>query len=90
MENSFLFAGYEQETASIYIVNSDGTNLKRLTNNPSLDTHPSISADNKYIAFDSNLSGNHEIYIMNFDGTNLRQLTNIPGDDWGAVFLYQQ
>ena len=84
------FAGYEQETASIYIVNSDGTNLKRLTNNPSLDTHPSISADNKYIAFDSNLSGNHEIYIMNFDGTNLRQLTNIPGDDWGAVFLYQQ
>ncbi|MEI7615157.1 MAG: hypothetical protein WCJ54_00480, partial [Actinomycetota bacterium] len=83
------FAGFEDETSSIYIMNSNGTSVSRLTNNPGFDTHPSFSPDNKLIVFDSNFSGNSEIYIMNFDGSGVVRLTDIAGEDWGPVFLYK-
>ena len=71
-------------------MNADGSNPVRLTNNNAYDVHPTISPDNQFIAFDSNMSGNNEIYIMNFDGSSQTKLTDIPGDDWGAVFLYRE
>jgi Tol biopolymer transport system component/tRNA A-37 threonylcarbamoyl transferase component Bud32 len=42
----------------------------------------SISPDGKWIAFDSNRSGNQDIWIMRKDGSDLRQLTTNPAHDW--------
>jgi len=83
------FSGYEGNTGSIYLMNSDGSNVVRLTNNGAgYDNHPAISADNAYIAFDGSFSGDNEIYIMNFDGSGLKNISNTPGSDWGANFIY--
>ena len=60
----------------IYIMNGDGTNQTRLTNNPAGDFQPSISPDGTKIAFSSDRDGNTEIYTMNADGTNQTRLTN--------------
>jgi Tol biopolymer transport system component/predicted Ser/Thr protein kinase len=41
-----------------------------------------VSPDGKWIAFDSNRSGNQDIWIMRKDGSELRQLTTNVAHDW--------
>jgi Tol biopolymer transport system component len=74
----------------IYLMNSDGANVRRLTDNPATDTMPSFSPDGKQIAFVSARDGDHEIYLMNLgpDGKPgaLRRITESPGFDTHPVF----
>ena len=69
----------------IYIMNVDGTNQVRLTNNESLEYKPFWSDDGTKIAFTSERDGNAEIYIMNSDGTKQTRLTNtFDIDEWAT------
>jgi Tol biopolymer transport system component/predicted Ser/Thr protein kinase len=43
-----------------------------------------VSPDGKWIAFDSNRSGNQDIWIMRQDGSQLRQLSTDPAHDWSG------
>jgi len=52
----------------IYVVNRDGTNLRRLTNHPAAEGSPTWSPSGTQIAFTSDRSGSPQIYIMNADG----------------------
>ncbi len=62
---------------SLYVMNVDGTGIKRLTKTFTNDTHPQFSPDGRKIVFSSGLGvGNsHDIYIINVDGTGRTQLT---------------
>ena len=75
-------------TYEVYVMDTDGGNQRRLTDNPADDRGPSWSPDGKRIAFMSMRDGHvidfaptYEIYIMEADGGNPQNLTNNPSDD---------
>lgn len=71
----------------IYIMNDDGTNVTRLTNNTQNDLMPCVSRAGTSIIFSRDLGTyNYELFKMNIDGTNQQNMTNNPGaaDGMGA------
>lgn len=59
----------------IYVVNKDGSGLRRLTNHPENDVTPTWSPTGQQIAFTSNRTGRPQIWIMNADGSGQMQIT---------------
>jgi Tol biopolymer transport system component/DNA-binding winged helix-turn-helix (wHTH) protein len=73
---------YASDTAGnedIWITDLDGSNQRQLTNNQGLDSHPLVSADNRYIFFRSNRTGESQVWRMNIDGSNQTQVTRKKG-----------
>lgn len=70
------FTSDRDSNFEIYVMNSDGSNQTRLTNNPAQDVNPAWSPDGTRIAFVSTRDGNAEIYVMNADGSNQTRITN--------------
>ena len=62
----------------IYVMNADGSDQIRLTNDRAQKFDPAWSADGSRIAFTSNRDGGEEIYEMNADGSNQTRLTKTP------------
>lgn len=69
-------------SADIYVVNADGSNVTRLTDDPAADWDAVWSPTGQMIAFQRDRGGGWEIYIMNADGSGVRRLTNGRGPDW--------
>ncbi len=72
-------------------MNADGSDERRLTNNPAYDMYPAWSPDGKYLAFDTQrdhyppvdqgAGPEFEIHLMNTDGTCDTRLTNNAFED---------
>ena len=76
----------EITTTEIYVMDADGGNQQRLTENRKNDELPSWSPDGTRIVFSSDRKGdwvNYEIYVMDADGGNLQRLTENRDDDGG-------
>jgi serine/threonine protein kinase/Tol biopolymer transport system component len=59
----------------VYVMRSDGTGLRKLTDDAAKDRNPVWSPDGKTVAFYSNRGGLYEIWTVDRDGSNLRQRT---------------
>lgn len=72
----------------IFIVNSDGTNRKQITNIPEGACQPDFSPDGQQIVFISPCDSNTDyypgssMYIINLDGTGLLPLPTMVGGDY--------
>jgi len=66
----------------IYIMNADGSSIRRLIHREESDETPVWSPDGSQILFSSYVTEeNNELFIINVDGTGLTQLTDNPGRD---------
>jgi len=72
----------------IYIMNTDGTGLKQLTDAPGYDGGPFFSHDGKKICWRrfSEDGARAEIFSMDIDGSNQRQLTRMNVMSWAPYF----
>lgn len=71
----------------IYVMNADGSELRRLTDSPGRDFEPAWSPDGQTIVFstDRDDPDNAQLYIMNADGTNQRPFMDpVAADFIGA------
>jgi TolB protein len=59
----------------IYVMNVDGSNVRRVTNHPGGDSSPTWAPNSRELAFTSDRSGTPQIYVVGVDGTNLRRIT---------------
>lgn len=72
----------------IWTVRTDGTDLRRLTDNSVLDGHPAWSPDDRHIAFASfRDTGGASIVVMSADGTEIADLTPPGAEDNDPEYL---
>ena len=69
------------EIAEIYLMNSDGSDLRNLTQNEAHDRTPTWSPDSQRLAFCSDRDGSDDIYTIRVDGSEIMKLTNSPSYD---------
>jgi eukaryotic-like serine/threonine-protein kinase len=68
-------AGETQE--DLFVINSDGTGFRQLTDDPAQNRMQRWSPDGQHIAFISDRGGKYDIWQVGRDGSDLRQLTAV-------------
>jgi TolB protein len=74
------YSSNKSGNADIWVANVDGTDARRLTNSPAIDTAPSFSPSGNEIAFTSQRSGTPQIWVMDSDGLNPHKVS--PFGNW--------
>lgn len=75
-----VFTSDRDGDLEVYLVNADGSNLRRLTSATGRDAHASFSHDNKHIVFQSpRAGGDTNVYAMDTDGNGVTRLTWLKG-----------
>ena len=82
-----LFFSSRTGNHEIYMMNDDGSNIQRLTDNSMADRNPRWSPDGKRIIFERGLAPKDptvdtesKIFVMDADGRNEHLLTNTPAN----------
>lgn len=70
------FQSNRDGNAEIYVMNRDGSGIRRITTHPASDATPTWSPSGKQLAFTSDRSGSPQIYVVDTDGLNLRPMTS--------------
>jgi TolB protein len=87
-QRQLVFSGYAKalEPGEVYVIDADGSNLRRLTSRSMPDAGASWSASwspsGQLIGFVSNRDVNGEVYVMKPDGTGQTNLTQHPAGDF--------
>ena len=74
----------------IYIMNADGTDKRRLTDNGAANFAPFMHPDGRRVIFSSNMDDpagrNFDLYLVNVDGSGLERVTTDPDFDGFPMF----
>ena len=73
------FRKFLDNNSEVYVMDSDGKNVRNLTDHPAFDGWPEWSPDGKRIAFASNRNSAYQVFVMNADGTGVKLVANTEG-----------
>ena len=76
------FASNSEGNFDIYVMDTNGENLRLLTNHPTDERDPTWSPDGRFLAYVSNRDGDFKIYIMDTRTGEHRRLTNLDEREW--------
>lgn len=87
-EEAALFKANSSTLIDIYIMDADGSNVKRLTQTKSYDGGPFFSPDGTRIVWRRFADNGREaeIFTMNIDGTDQRQITHLNKMSWAPFY----
>jgi Tol biopolymer transport system component len=74
-DGRIVYAADDGDGRTLWIINGGGGKPKELIPNGGLNSYPSITADGRYLVFQSNRSGHFAIWRSDLDGGNMTQLT---------------
>jgi TolB protein len=80
-----LFASDMDGSNQLYVVNVDGSDLRKLTNLPALRGRSDWSPLNQVVTY-SGISWKRELFLMNADGLDLHQVSPAGGNSQGPTF----
>jgi|GEM_PF-1639451 len=83
---AIAFSSKRDGNPELYIMSSDGSGQRRLTNNKAVDYGPAFSPDGGRLLFVSDRDGNDEIYLYEISSAKERRLTYSKSDDWLPCF----
>jgi TolB protein len=92
VENKIAFwSGIENNYGQIWVINSDGTGSKQLTEDCSHrnSDDPSWSPDGKKILFGTARSGKPELWMMDADGTNEKRIADLAASPFPGRATWQ-
>jgi Tol biopolymer transport system component/DNA-binding winged helix-turn-helix (wHTH) protein len=75
-DGKIVYSSAAKGNRDIWIMDADGNNQKRLTDDPASDMLPAVSPDGRYITFISTRTGAQQIWRMDIDGQNQKRLTD--------------
>ncbi len=84
--SKIVFESTRDGKFAIYVVQTDGSNLRKLTSGEANDEQPRWSPDGRQIVFISNRDGHSQLYMMDADGSHQRRLTNADDFDYAPAF----
>jgi Tol biopolymer transport system component/DNA-binding winged helix-turn-helix (wHTH) protein len=71
-----IYTSMVANSPTIWIMDADGSNAKELTPPGAADSTPSVTADGRFIVFESARGGASDIWRMDFDGSSPKKLTS--------------
>ncbi len=71
----------------LYVINADGTNKNKITNNKYIKNDPDWSPDNKYIIFCAVQDNSLSIYAIKPDGTDQTIITTLSSEEFTDISL---
>jgi Tol biopolymer transport system component len=84
--SKIVFESTRDGKFAIYVIQADGSNLRKLTSGEANDEQPRWSLDGRQIVFISDRDGHLQLYVMDADGSHQRRLTNGEDIDYAPAF----
>ncbi len=80
--NSIAFSSNREGFWDLYVLDLQTGDIRRLTQTPGYEGHPTWSPDGRWVAYEAYDGNNFDVWILPMDpGQTVFQLTNHPGSD---------